>query len=62
MKVTPLEFAHTLRSMRASYGHTVRYVEGTIERLTAEERHRAKLREQYQEVLKQLTANPKKFE
>ncbi len=62
MKVTPLEFAHTLRGMRSSYGHTVRYVEGKIERLAEEERRRAKLREQYQEASKQLTANPKKFE
>ena len=37
MTVTPLEFAHTLRSMRPDYATTVRHVEGRIEGL----RHKA---------------------
>ena len=61
MKVSPNEFAHTLRSMRSNYATTVSYVENKIKRHEEEDRQRAKLVAQYQAALKVLNANPERF-
>lgn len=62
MKVSPTEFAHTLRGMRPSYKATVRYVTERVEELAADVEKRHKLLARYKDALKVLQANPKKFD
>ena len=61
MKVSPNEFAHTLRSMRPSYTVTVDYVKNKIKMLEDDDKQRAKLVAQYKAALKVLNANPERF-
>ena len=61
MKVSPNEFAHTLRSMRASYDVTIDYVENKIKTLEEDDRLCAKLIAKYKAALKVMNANPERF-